>query len=82
MQKGEKWLCSNWSCGGEVVVTESSRLGADKTERLRCVCGNSMTRPYEKPSLGKVTIVDNELFHEAFGDSLHPVRGRNGFEHR
>jgi hypothetical protein len=51
MNKGEKWRCANPACQAEIIVTHASALAG--TEKVRCACGSTMKRQYEKPMLRK-----------------------------
>jgi hypothetical protein len=49
IQKGERWRCQNWECGGEILVTISSRTQGGSNPR--CSCGEAMKKPYVRPAL-------------------------------
>lgn len=49
IQKGERWLCQNDACGGEILVLASSQL--QDVGNPRCSCGSVMKKPYIKPEI-------------------------------
>jgi hypothetical protein len=49
IQKGERWRCQNRECGGEILVTISSRARGGSNPR--CSCGEAMKKPYVRPTL-------------------------------
>lgn len=61
IQKGERWLCQNNSCGSEILVVESSKLSND--ENPRCSCGSIMKKPYVKPEVSDFRVGTGTVDH-------------------
>lgn len=50
---GGHWKCTNPECGAEIIVALAAKI--EGSANPRCCCGSVMKRPYQRPTLTKIT---------------------------